>query len=227
MNIKTKLIVIAVLILLVGCTNTKNEEGINQGYIIYKITYSGDKLENISPSMLPKRMYLEFNEEFTMNTIEGFMGIFKLSNYTSLRNRKTLTRLKVIDKNYFFKSKRNEPICCFDEMIINEIKVTTEEKNIAGFTCKKAIAYLENRNETIVLYYTNDILLDKPNAVNPYHKIDGVLMEFNLYLNNLNMRFTAQSFENKEIQKKDLNIKEDYKMVSRAQMTEIITRLLK
>jgi hypothetical protein len=221
-----KLTVIFFIILSIGCSESEKKDGIKEGYIIYKISYSGNELENISPSMLPKRMYLEFNKDFTINTIEGFMGFFKLSNYTSLKNKKSLTRLKVIDKNYLFESKRNEQICCFDEMIINEIVITEEEKTIAGFSCKKAIAFLENKEDTIEFFYTDDILLDKPNAVNPYHKIDGVLMEFNLYLNNINMRFTAHSYENKEIEKEDFTRQDDYKTVSRQQMTEVLTRLL-
>ncbi|MFO7656915.1 MAG: hypothetical protein R6W78_07595 [Bacteroidales bacterium] len=220
-------ILFALVLLITGCTKQKNEGVFNSGRIDYKITYLENNLASISPNMLPKKMKLEFNQDYSTNVIEGFMGIFRLNNITYFKHKKCSTLLEILNKSYIYYGKRGDEMCCFESMEGMDITYTGETKTIAGLNCQKAIVTLNKTNEKFDVYYTNDINLIDPNITNPYRKIDGVLMEFQLSLAGLKMRFTAENFDNsvedtveKPVLPKNSN------EVSRDQMAHIINKLM-
>jgi hypothetical protein len=218
--------IIMVFPLMVSCFQGTNRKSIASGRIDYKITYLNDDLDKKTLEILPKRMKLLFNKNQAINNIEGFMGFYKLEAITDFHTRKCSTMLKVFDKHYLFRGKRDEMMCCFDSMDEMLIKETSETKNIAGLKCKKAEIYLPSTQKSFVIYYTGDIGLRRPNATNPYHKIDGVLMEFELNLLYLKMRFSAEKFETLAETSGVIDLPENTRMISRDQMTEILNKLM-
>jgi GLPGLI family protein len=214
-------------ILLFGCNKHEPSGIYDNGRIEYKITYLENNLHQISPNLLPKKMKLEFNQEYSINVIEGFMGVFKLNNITYFKHKRCSTLLEVLNKNYIYLGKRGDEMCCFENMDDMIIEHTDEIKTIAGLTCNKATIRLGDNDESFDIYYTNDIKLANPNMTNPYKKIDGVLVEFQLSLSGLKMKFTAEKFEsfiNNTL--KEPVFPKNYNEVSRDQMTHIINRLM-
>lgn len=224
---KYLLAVLPVLLILTACKKeTYNGKYVN-GYIEYKITYIENELKEISPSLLPKKMKLEFSPNYSINTIEGFMGFFKLKSHTNFKHRKCFTILEVLNKKYLFKGKKGESMCCFDEDSDMKIEFTDEFKEIAGLQSKRAIVSLPEKDETFDIYYTNEISIDNPNSTNPYSQVDGVLLDFQLKLAYLKMKFTAEKFipsQDNEIKK--FKLPANYREVNREQMTYIIKRLM-
>lgn len=220
-------IFIVLIFLSLSCKKHKPEGIFESGRIDYKITYLESNLTSISPSMLPKKMKLEFNTEYSTNVIEGFMGVFRLNNFTHFKNKRCSTLLEVLNKSYIYFGKRGDEMCCFENMHDMLIDYTDETKIIAGLNCNKAIITFRNSDETFDVYYTNDINLANPNMTNPYKKIDGVLLEFQLSIKGLKMRFTAENFE--KSLKNPLNmpvLPKNGNEVTRDQMTHIINKLM-
>lgn len=217
---------VLLMLITVACSRAKDESGITSGRIDYKIAYLNDDLDKKTRNILPSKMKLIFDNNQASNNIEGFMGMYKLIAFTNFHTRKCQTFLKVLDKHYLFKGKKDELMCCFDAMDDMIINKTTETKVIAGFNCQKAIVTLPSSNESFSIYYTNDITLRRPNSTNPYHRIDGVLMEFELKLLNLQMRFTAEKYQ--PLDNGDFNTRQHSKSteVSRMQMTQILHKLM-
>jgi hypothetical protein len=176
--------------------------------------------------LLPRRMKLIFNESHALNNIEGFLGFYRLDAITNFRTRKCSTILKVFDKNYLFRGKRDEMMCCFDSMEGMIIQETGETRTIAGFPCTKAVVSLPATGESFDIYYTRAIDLKNPNATNPYKKIDGVLMEFELKLLYLHMRFTAEKFQSQPDNPEHSTIPKDIRHISRDQMTRLLNKLM-
>ena len=221
------LVCLSLLLLIISCKRSDEKIGYSNGSIEYKITYLENELKEISPSLLPKKMKLEFNPHYSTNTIEGFMGFFKLHSHTNFKSKKCSTLLEVLNKKYLFSGKKGESMCCFDNIDNMEVEYTDESRTFAGLTSKKAIISLPDKDETFEIYYTNEISIEDPNSTNPYAQIDGVLMDFELKLAYLKMKFTAEKFipvQNKKIEK--FHIPEKYQEVSREQMTYIIKRLM-
>jgi GLPGLI family protein len=217
---------IAVLILSASCKNTDRQSKITSGRIDYKITYLNTDLDKKTMNILPSRMKLIFNEKQAANNIEGFMGIYKLNAVTNFHTHRCSTILKVLDKYYLFNGDRDEQMCCFDTMEGMEVQETNETKNIAGFNCKKSIIRLPATNETFDIYYTDEIELKHPNSTNPYTNVKGVLMEFELNLLYLKMRFVAEKYQTLSSEDFKNNLPENSKRVNRDQMTQILNRLM-
>ncbi|MBN2348836.1 MAG: hypothetical protein JXJ22_08370 [Bacteroidales bacterium] len=218
-------IVTILAVLLSGCSSFDSDDKYENGIIEYEITYLENQIQNYPSALLPKKMKLAFTRHQSINTIEGFMGFFKLDNLTSFNGKKCITHLKVLDKNYVYEGKRNELMCCFDAMENMKIEFTDETKLIAGLQCKKAI--IKQGDETsFEVYYTNEIKIENPNITNPYKKIDGVLMEFELKMNNLRMHFIANKFENSKPEKSKLEIPDEAEIITRDQMSYVMNELL-
>jgi len=214
------------LISIVSCSVDNKPQKFAAGRIDYKITYLNQDLDEKTIELLPRRMRLSFDENQAVNNIEGFLGVYRLNSITNFDSRKCSTLLKIFEKQYVFMGRREELICCFDAMEGMNIEETRETKIIAGLNCKKARISLPSNGHTFDIFYTGDIKLHNPNSTNPYRKIDGVLLEFELTMLHLKMRFTAENFEpGIEIPSHE-NLPDNVKTVSREQMTQILNRLM-
>ena len=222
-----RIILLFSLVVLLASCGEKGDIGIyDQGRLEYKIKYLNAEEDNYDPSFLPKKMVLEFNQDFSINNIDGFMGFFKLGNMTSFKNHKVKTYLKVLDKNYAFIGGRNEMMCCFECMDGMKLKKDTVTKIIAGLKSKKVNVSIKETGETFAIYYTDDINLDKPNITNPYRAIEGVLTEFRLVMGPYQMQFTATKFDPDYLPKGKMEIPDKATFVNRPEMVAILNRLM-
>ena len=211
-----KKIIFAVILILLSVSCTKRDyKGIySQGRIEYRITYLNAEDGNFDPALLPKKMVLSFNEDYCTNTIEGFMGFFKLENLTYFGKKKSSTYLKVLDKNYIFNGDKQELMCCFDTKVI------------CGLMSKHAIAKIPRTGDSFEIYYTYDITLEHPNVTNPYIDIDGVLTDFVLFMGPYKMRFQAQKFEPSKGPADQMKVPKDAIEVTRNEMVYALERLM-
>ncbi len=220
------LIFIVCIFLFISCTNKNNGNDIKSGTIEYKIRYLNNHLDEREASLLPENMKLIFNEDLAVNYIDGFLGLYKLNTITNFDTRKCSTLLKVFEKQYMYYGKKGEYMCCFDEMEDMQIRETNETRIIAGLKCRRAIITLPSDNKQFDIYYTTDIDLRHPNMNNPYKKINGVLMQFELQLLHLRMEFTAVKFNPDTDRGIKLNIPKNISQVTRDQMTQILNKLM-
>jgi len=215
-----------IFILILSCSGKKPKGIYSEGKLEYRISYLNAMEDNYDPSFLPKKMVLEFNQDFCIFRIDGFMGMFRLGNITYFKNHSVKTHLKVLDKNYAFNGGRNEMMCCFDclsGMIIDTDTATTE---IAGLKSKKVKISFKDSNDKYDVFYTEDIMLTNPNSTNPYKKIDGVLTNFRLKMGPYLMQFTAAKFTPKVTIKDELIIPQDAHIVGREELVAILDRLM-
>lgn len=219
--------VLLVIVTLVSCKKDVSPGIYDKGRLEYKITYLNADQGNFDPSLLPRKMVLEFNKEFCTNTIDGFMGMFRLGNLTYFDKKKSITHLKVLDKNYTFNGGRNELMCCFDVFEGLEIIKDTTTKTLAGLKSNHAKVKVPTTGDIFDIYYTYDIALDHPNVTNPYLELDGVLTDFVLYMGPYKMRFEAQKFNSDKEPTDNLKIPDTAVQLSRDEMVYALERLMK
>jgi hypothetical protein len=218
--------ILIIILTISGCQKREHLGIYDHGRLEYKITYLNADQGNFDPALLPRKMILEFNEDYCTNTIDGFMGMFRLGNLTYFSKKKSITYLKVLDKNYIFNGGRNELMCCFemfDGMVIEEDTLTN---TIAGLNSKHAKALIPGTNETYDIYYTHDITLKHPNITNPYKDINGVLTDFVLYMGPYKMRFEANKFNPDKSPKENLKIPDSAIKLTREEMIYALDRLM-
>lgn len=213
--------------LLIAATLTSCEsedEVLTEGVIEYTVTYLDKPKDKPLISVLPSKVDVLFKKDRTITRIDGFMGLFSL-NYLSFGNSSpNYTLMRVLDKKYMYEAKAEKTAYGYIDMDDVKIRFVNETKEIAGYMCSKAIATSKNMNYLpLILYYTYEIDIDNPNANNPFSEIDGVLMEFQVQLEGINMRFEAKNVKRTEVKEELFSIPSDYKKVDYNKMQEIIT----
>ncbi len=220
------LLPLSLFMLLLSCKEDRPVGIYEHGKIEYRITYLNEEEVNFDPALLPKKMVLEFNSEFCTNTIDGFMGFFRLGNATYFDDKKSITTLKVLDKSYVLYGERNELMCCFDMFENMKFEFDTTTKMIAGLKSRHAKAIIPQTDYRFDIFYTYDIKLEHPNVTNPYHKLDGVLMDFVLFMGPYRMRFEAKKFTPEKMPSESILIPSKAKEVSRQEMIYALERLM-
>lgn len=215
-----------IILVLTSCQKLFDEEN-RRGEIEYKITYLENNFDNLSANLMPKKMKLVYNDHLSKNSIESFMGIFVLSSISNTKDATNVTLLKFMDNKFYHETSKNEHACFFYGFNDIEISFTDGTREIAGFKCKKAIAeFPDNDHPGFDIYYTEEIPIKNPNKNTPFEKIDGVLMEFQMKMDGLEMKLTADSYNAHEIPDEEFDIPTQYHPISKDKMQEIIAALL-
>lgn len=194
-----------------------------EGVIEYDITYPKIDPSNMMLSGLPNKAYLRFKNNNTINDMSGVMGLISITYIANQSTKSVSQTLTLFNKKYV------SDISVEDMKHLNDSYLSAVEKGkntqqIAGFKCKEAIVKLLN-GETIHVYYTNDIVISNPNWSNPYTKIDGVLMDFQLERYGVSMHLTAKSVLVQKIDDSAFDISDDHKKIPFAELEKILQEL--
>lgn len=210
------------LLILFSCKLNDTPELIEEGIITYDITYFQTEKENPLISLLPAQMTITFKDDKAVSVFEGWMGIFSSSLITDISKGENKTLIKLSDKKYYSVSAINEPFIGekTDSISIQDID---ETKDIAGYKCKKSMVNIYNpENYSFDIYYTDELKLKYPNINSPFKDIQGVLMEFQMEINNIEMKLTFNNINTDKIHDSVFNIPEGYHNISKAEMEEIL-----
>jgi hypothetical protein len=207
-----------------SCANNSKYK-ISEGEIDYDIEFLDNKDESPIILSLPREMSTMFKDNSTYTLIEGFLSTFKLAYITNNKVQKNYTLFQMMDKKFYHQADANQLAFGYKNMENLEIVTTNVEKDILGFKCKKAIAHFPGaKHEDIEIYYTKEIHVKNPNRNNPFHKIDGVLMEFTVNLLGINMKIRAKNVIGKKIDTEIFEIPDGFKSVDIKELEDIINR---
>lgn len=215
-----------ILLFISSCKDVGFDSRKKEGYIEYKITYEENNIKNISESLLPAKMVMKFNKDYSRISIDGFMGFVSINMITNYKRKEYISLLKFLDNKYAYRGSLDEEPCCFDAMKNMKIEFSEDTLSIANYLCKKAtISYPENKHSFDV-YYTDEIDIRNPNAGNPFKKIEGVLLDFQLKMKNVTMNMRATKVVFTEISEKEFKIPDEYKYIPKEKMSEIVNKIL-
>jgi len=193
------------------CSYKSNDKIISEGEIEYNIEYLDNNADNPLIMLLPKKMTTLFKDNSSYTLIEGFLGTFKLIYINSSVKHKNYSLFQMMDKKYYYEAESNDLSFGYQNMKNMKIVFTKPEKKISGYDCKQAIAsFPGEKNNKIKIYYTQDINLKKPNMNNPFHDIDGVLMEFTVNLMGINMNLKSRKVSSKKLDPQIFEIPNGY-----------------
>ncbi len=226
LQVKLKCLLLFVFVILVfNSCKTPLRDKISEGCIQYDIVYNYTSCKNFPIQLLPKTLEFKFNKNFASYSLEDKVGLFAINIVINLQKHNHITMIKVFDKKYLYQSDRKELPIFFNPETKYKINCLNDTFRIAGLLCKNAnITDIQSNKMFKVAYTTIDV--NYPNIGTPYEKVDGLLMDFILQMNNLNMRLKANKVEEKVINEEEFLIPKGYKLISKKQMEEIITTLL-
>jgi hypothetical protein len=214
--------IIGIVMWAAGCKQT-DEKFISEGEIVYDATVIDQN--NPMATMAPSKMTVHFKANKSCAEMSAGMGLFSTS-FISDPEKKSVTQLvKILNKKF---------LSILDEKAINkenehfpiDLILTKETKIIAGYKCMKAHVIPKDKAATpFDIYYTEELNIQNPNFTNPFHMVDGVLMEYQLKKFGLEMRFVAKSVTKDLVDDKCFQIPYDYKKVTEKEMKAIFDDL--
>lgn len=210
-----------------SCNNTSDSGEISEGEIEYNVKYIEDNQSNFIIALLPSQVTTYFKKNSSCTLIEEDLGLFKLAYILNEDEQKSYSLLQIFDKKYVYESSYGQPTYGYDEMQGLKIEKTSRNKEIAGYNCKHAWAIFNNAQDTINLYYTNEIKLLHPNLNNPFKEIEGVLLEFSVSLTGISMQFTATKIHSTKVDDKRFSLPDNYLKVTEEQMQEEMNKYLR
>ena len=190
------------------------EEEVTQGVIEFEITYPYYQGSGFMASMLPDKMIMTFKDGVYKTEVSKG-NLFK-SAFIVDCNNKTLTNL------FHFGTKNI--YCVMKEKSVKEMLKkaprpqyleTNDGDSLAGFLCKKTVAYYEEVEQPdVAIYSTADIKIPNSNWWTPFHEIEDVLLEYEVEQFDFRMRFTAVKFTVTEVEDSAFDVPSQYKKVS-------------
>ncbi len=219
-------VVVLILILLFFVFCKQGEETfVSEGVIEYE-AHPIDQ-STFMASLAPREMTVKFKNNKSSLEMSAGMGLFFTSIISDSKTR-TLTQIVRLPDNKCSLLQNEAEIKKENDAYPLEITPCKETKIIAGHKCLKAhvVSHLKNEKPTAFdVYYTKEITTKDPNFANPFYKIDGVLMEFQMKKFGMEMKFIAKNVRNEPVEDVVFELPKEYKPVTQKAMNELFENL--
>lgn len=123
-----------------------------KGVITYKITYSGDDINEQMKAFLPKVMTISFKGMMTRTDI--IMGMGKTIKIKNGEDKSVTTLIDMMGQKIAVKASAEEVQKDLENEMKASVEVMNETKDILGYTCKKAVITMtgeEGQEDVIVV----------------------------------------------------------------------------
>jgi len=222
---KPLLIAFASCLYILGVTGCRNsdEKFISEGAIEYDAAVVDQS--NPMATLAPNKMTIKFKNNKSAAEMSAGMGLFSTA-FISDPETKSMTQLvKLLNKKFSLVQNEAE-IQKENAAYPVEITPVKGTKMIAGYNCQKAHVKVKDEYASeFDIYYTKELNIKNPNFANPFYKIDGVLMEYQMKKFGLEMKFTAKSIKNEEVDDDTFELPSDYKPITKEAMDELFLGL--
>jgi hypothetical protein len=224
--IQTKLLLSIFLLALLfsGCRrNTGLTEHVDAYHMVYEIEYLEDKAGDIPTKILPGTMDAYYTRHFVHTSIEGFFNQFVLIQVADLRRRRVTTMLNFFGNKVYTESSPGELPAGIRDLPGLEVKDTGEEAIVGGIPSVKL--RVKTDQEEYDIFYTREFHIRRLNYSTPYRSVDYPLTDFRIQLSKLKMHLTCSTLEETTVESAMFQVPEDYRLVDRRNMEEIINSL--
>jgi len=209
----TLIILISAFVL---CTNAFAGGDGFSGVVVYNITYPEGELDPQMASMMPKTMKMKIKGDKSRTEISMGMGttvaIFDGEANTGV------TLMDIMGQKFAMKLSSDDITKELEEQGDVDINVTSETKEIAGYTCKKAIVTVTDDKEKMemVVYFTKELGTGGFNYNNnpAFKDIEGVMLEYTIKEEKITMNLKAISVDKKKVSDSEFEVPEGYNEIT-------------
>jgi GLPGLI family protein len=188
-----------------------------KGVITYKITVEGSGVTEEMKTMMPKTMIMTIKGNKARSEMVMSMG--KTISITDGDNKTATTLMDMMGQKIAVQSNYEEIMKEMADSPEAKVEITSETKEIAGYTCKKAIVTIPEDDLEIIVYYTEELGTSALNFDNPQFKdINGVMLEFEMPNEAFSMHFTAITVEKKNVEDSEFIIPEGYQIKTQEEL---------
>jgi hypothetical protein len=211
------LVFVTLSFMMFSCGHVANPKFISEGIIEYKATPVDPN--NSMAALAPTKMLVKFKDNFTEAEMTAGMGLFATSFISDPGKKRFIHLVKLINQKFALITSGDSVKKEIDADPKPIIEITSETKQVAGYTCKRAkISYADKSIPCFDVWYTTELNIQNPNWSNPFHDIEGTLMEYQLKRYGLELRFTCTSVSKSSIDESIFELPADYKIITRKEM---------
>ncbi len=191
-----------------------------KGVVTYKVTLEGSQVNDQMKAMMPKTMTLTIKGNKAK--VEMITGMGKTVSITDGDTKTTIALLDMMGQKIAIKTTAEEIQKEINQAGDVKVEVTSETKEICGYTCKKAIIRVEKEEQEIIAYYTEELGNSSLNFDNPQFKdINGVMLDYEMPNPQFTMHLTAISVEKKNVEDSEFQIPEGYQIKTKEEMQKM------
>lgn len=195
------------------------------GKVTYKIDFDMAGLPEEAKSMMPTTMAMYIGSDKVKTEIITVMG--NQSTIIDLDEKTHITLMNVMGQKLAIKDTFEELMSLMASSGEYSIEITDETKEIAGYTCQKAllkkITGEGESEEAGEAWFTGALKLHENfNFNNPqFNEIKGLMMEYGMDAgNNMKMSFTAVEVAGMKIKGAEFEVPADYEIVTREDLAK-------
>jgi len=187
-----------------------------KGVITYKVTLTGSGVTDEVKAMMPKTMVLTIKDNKSRS--EMVMGMGKTVAISDADAKTSTVLLDMMGQKIAIQSTYEDIQKEMEESPDFTVEKSSDTKEIAGYTCKKAIVRSGDGIE-IIVYYTDELGTGATYFDDPQFKdIDGMMLEFEMPNEGMSMKFTAITVEKKNVDDSEFTIPEGYQVKTKEEM---------
>lgn len=219
----TRIVLIIHLALFFSFCGGKDKEGGKEEGIIEFDTKAVDEKHPLS-GLAPSTATLKYKgDNFIMEM--STMGMFNTTIIGDLKAKTMAQTVKFMDIKQACVENEND-VAGENKEYELKIEETKETKKIAGQKCYKLkVTMVANPAVTFDAWYTKELGMENCNALNPYHQVKGVLMDYRAKKMGMEMHFLAKSVKHVEVPESTFEIPASLKIVSKEEMKKFFDNL--
>lgn len=218
-----KYILLFVLLITLGASNDIFSKDFS-GVIIYNITYDETKMDPQMVAMMPKTLKMMIKGAKVKTEMSMGMG-----TNVNIFDSETMTGSMLMDmmgQKFAIEMNTADIEEELEEGPDVKVEKSDETKDIAGYSCSKAVVkVLKANGETeyqMEVFYTDELGSGGINMDNPMFKdIEGVMLEYTIKEENMDMKLTAISVDNKKVSDSEFEIPEGFKKVTQEELQQM------
>ena len=210
-------------ILISSCSQKiENDDGnaLEQGQIIYDISYPYLDSNDIGLNLLPSEMTLTFRaDQYSTESIGG-MGLFA-AGFISNNKEKTMDYfMKIISAKYVSRFTGKGIKRFHNDFPSYRLVELDSTRTIAGMECNATqVLFYNNVVSDYIIWHTQQIQLKNSNWCSPFTAIPGVLMEYQVQQQGLVLKLKAKTIEADSVSLDHFKVPLDFKIVSNQALT--------
>ena len=211
-----------------GCHQTDTPKDFDEGRIEYQITYDEATRRSRNTMMLPSALTIDFKEENFRMRMEALSGAVAMSLIKDSEQAQYITAIKIFGR----KVKNTQPAVAGQHtplyatvppLIVETPPVPCQ---FMGYNCQRVRARYEGTDTPFDIIYTDEICPLRTTADSPLEQIDGVMLQFRLYLKPLTLCLTAKRVVETDVDEALFSLPADYEEIVYADMASVIEAML-
>lgn len=189
-----------------------------EGKIIYDMEVNSPDIPPEAASMMPKEAVIYIKDK--LSRVEMDMAMSKLTVIADNERNTATSLVNVMGKKIAVQPDSAKVAEAIEKIGKYEIKYLNESKDIAGYSCKKALIILNDGADTSTIWYTKDIPAVKTSMNQHLPQVDGFAMSMTAKQQGVDMKMTVREVHRETVDDSLFEIPEDYEIIKQDEIQQ-------